>query len=114
MNTHAAPPPKASDVYSEIKIFPENYDLVPNPRMSCVRDRAGLNSLTCTANDVSLANITLPAGAPSACKGGEVVTTALNFNVVSTASTRYNWGFYTTLDPNATPLDGPGLSLIHI
>ena len=108
MNAQAAPPPKASDVYSEIKIFPENYDLDPYPRLSCVRDRAGLNSLTCTANDVSLANITLPAGAPSTCKGGEIVTTPLNFNVVSTANTRYNWGFYTTLDKNATPLDGPG------
>jgi len=108
MNAQAAPPPKASDVYSEIKIFPEYYDLDPYPRLSCVRDRSGLNSLTCTANDVSLANITLPAGAPSTCKGGEVVTTELNFNVISTASTRYNWGFYTTLDPNATPLEGPG------
>jgi hypothetical protein len=108
MNAQAAPPVKASDVYSEIKIFPENYDLEPYPRLSCVRDRAALNSLTCTANDVSLANITLPAGAPSTCKGGEVVTTKLNFDVHSTASTRYNWGFYTTLDPNATPLEGPG------
>ena len=110
MNAQSAPPPKASDVYSEIKIFPENYDseFYGYPRSSCVRDRAGLNSLTCTANDVSLANITLPAGAPSTCKGGEVVTTALNFNVISTANTRYNWGFYTTLDKNATPLEGPG------
>jgi hypothetical protein len=107
MNAQAAPPPKASDVYSKIKIFPENYDLDPYPRLSCVRDRAGLNSLTCTANDVSLANITLPAGTPSTCKGGDIVTTPLNFNVVSTASTRYNWGFYTTLDKNATPLEGP-------
>ena len=97
-NTHAGKPTPV-DVESEITIFEEQ---------ECVRDRAGLNSLTCTSKDVSLANITLPPGSPTTCVAGSTVTQALNFNVVSTANIRYNWGFYTTTDSEADPLEGPG------
>ncbi|WP_299015576.1 hypothetical protein [uncultured Photobacterium sp.] len=94
------------DVYSSIRIFPDNYELSASNREQCVRARAGLNSLTCTANDVQLAEITLPQGAPSTCKAGQTVNQKLNFKVKSTANIRYNFAFYTTTNPLANPLDG--------
>lgn len=104
-----AAPRVVEDVYSSIRIFPDNYDVEPGNREQCVRSRAGLNSLTCSANDVSLAEITLPQGAPSTCKAGETVSQKLNFKVTSTANIRYNFSFYTTTNPLANPLDGvPG------
>ncbi|MFZ5838691.1 MAG: hypothetical protein ACOYY5_10370, partial [Pseudomonadota bacterium] len=105
----AAPKEPPSDP-AKITIFPEGYKLPPDGtsnRNECIRDSTDLNSLTCTANDVQLAEITVPVGEPTTCYAGEIVTQKLNFRVKSTAQTRYNWSFYTTTDPEATPLDGP-------
>ncbi|MEH6533440.1 MAG: hypothetical protein V7735_19125 [Photobacterium frigidiphilum] len=106
--------PTPIDVFSDITIFPLDY-LVETPPMSgqfpredCVRDRANLNSLTCTANDVQLAQITLGSDTANTCTAGDVVTAKLNFNVKSTANIRYDWAFYTTTNPDADPLEGPG------
>ncbi|WP_371379462.1 hypothetical protein [Thalassotalea aquiviva] len=91
--------PTPIDVQSKITIFDSQ---------QCVRERSTLSSLTCTANDVRLADITLGSGASGECTAGEDVTQNLNFRVISTANIRYNWSFYTTLDSTATPLEGPG------
>lgn len=110
MNAHAAKPDPILEVHSDVVIFPVDYlvDVVPPNREFCVRDRSGLPSLTCSANDINLADITLPPGAPQTCKAGDIVTTGLNFKVISTAKIRYDWAFYTTLEQGKDPLDGPG------
>ncbi|GEA50408.1 hypothetical protein VIN01S_12120 [Vibrio inusitatus NBRC 102082] len=100
-----AAPKQIPFVDSQITIFPSGYE--NGARNECVKDSTDLNSLTCTANDVQLAEITVPHGEPTTCRAGEIVTQNLSFKVVSTASIRYNWSFYTTTDPNASPLEGP-------
>ena len=77
----------------------------------CAASRAG-SSLNCTANDVSIASVTVTNGVVS-CTAGQMVTLDLSLNVQSNASTRYDIGVFLASDgkdPSVLPGSGGSTS----
>jgi len=77
----------------------------------CAAGRAG-SSLNCTANDVSIASVTVTNGVVE-CTAGQMVTLNLSLNVQSNASTRYDIGVFLASDgkdPSILPGSGGSTS----
>jgi len=77
----------------------------------CAASRAG-SSLNCTANDVSIASVTVTNGVVE-CTAGQMVTLNLSLNVQSNASTRYDIGVFLASDgkdPSVLPGSGGSTS----
>lgn len=64
---------------------------------TCMEDVAGLGSLVCTANDVSLAAYDVISG-PATCVAGETITVQMKANLESNANARYDIGLFIALD----------------
>jgi hypothetical protein len=64
---------------------------------TCMDDLSPLDGLVCTANDVRVARYNVISGPPS-CIAGEDITLVLQAELVSTASERYDTGFFVALD----------------
>ena len=75
---------------------------LPAIQNGCLKEVTG-GSLTCSANDISLANVTNIQIIDDGCQApGDTVTFSGNFNVITTATNRYDIGLYfsTDGDPN--------------